>query len=193
MDNAPSLSTAQVDFAASPLLADMLEDMAAAIPARETDTPERIDRRHQAARAMVMSLHPADAIEAAMAISAAVAYYTSLTLRVRAAHPRTTPLEAAALGRIAMAEQRAFNVAVRDLQKRHAPVEAPRPRASRAQQQSATAPVPPIKGATVYAAERTAIVAGDPQGAAVRGARHETVPRPIARTTPAPAEHVAAE
>jgi hypothetical protein len=73
MDTLVSPSIAQPDFAASPLLADMLEDMADAIPVRETDTPERIARRHQAARAMVMSLHPADAIEAAMAISATVA------------------------------------------------------------------------------------------------------------------------
>jgi hypothetical protein len=118
-------TTAQAEFAASDLLAYMLEDMADAIPVRPAEPPERTAHRHNAARTMVIGLRPVDAVEAAIAIAATVAFFASVSLHSRATSPAATEREATNLSRVAMAEQRAFNAGVRDLNKRHAPAEPP--------------------------------------------------------------------
>ena len=133
MDTSPPLSTpdATTAFATSDLFARMLQDMTAAIPIRDLDAPQRVAERHQDARAMAAALHPADMIEAAAAILATVAYYASLALHAAAAESGQTAREATALCRVALAEHRAHNAAVRDLAKRHAPAEPPRQRTDR--------------------------------------------------------------
>ena len=133
MDISPPLSTsdAQTAFAASDLFARVLQDMAAAIPVQDLDTPQRVAQRHEDARAMAAALHPADIIEAASAVLATVAYYASLALHACAAQPGQTVREATALCRVALAEHRAHRAGVTDLAKRHAPAEPPRQRAER--------------------------------------------------------------
>ena len=108
MDISPPLSTpdAQTAFATSDVFARMLQDMAAAIPIRDLDTPQRIAQRHEDARTMAAALHPADVIEAATAVLATVAYYASLALHACAAQPGQTAREATALCRVALAEHR---------------------------------------------------------------------------------------
>ena len=134
----PSTTTPQAEFAASDLLAHMLEDMADAIPVRPAETPERTAHRHNAARAMVIGMHPVDAVEAAIAIAATIAFFASASLHSRATSPSATEHEATNLSHVAMAEHRAFNTGVRDLNKRYAPDEPPaRQRASRPQKPEA--------------------------------------------------------
>ena len=145
----PSTTAAQAEFAASDLLAHMLEDMADAIPVRPAETPERTAHRHNAARAMVIGMHPVDAVEAAIAIAATIAFFASASLHSRATSPSATEHEATNLTHVAMAEHRAFNTGVRDLNKRYAPDEPPaRQRASERQKPGAdaeasdTSPIP---------------------------------------------------
>jgi hypothetical protein len=138
IESPPSATAPQADFAASDLLAYMLEDMADAIPVRPTDTPARAAHRHNAARTMVIGMHPVDAVEAAIAIAATIAFFASVSLHARATSIGATEREATNLSRVAMAEHRAFNAGVRDLDKRHAPAEPPaRQRASRPQKPEA--------------------------------------------------------
>jgi hypothetical protein len=111
MDIPPPLPAAldqAADFAASPLFARMLEDLADALPPRETDTPARAAQRHEHARAMVLAAHPRDPIEAAMAITAAIAYQASLANNTLAASPGLTSVQSSRYARIALAQQRAF-------------------------------------------------------------------------------------
>jgi hypothetical protein len=133
MDTSPPLSTpdATTAFATSDLFARMLQDMTAAIPVRDLDTPQRVAQRYQDAQEMAAALHPADIIEAATAVLATIAYYASLALHAAATEPGQTAREATALCRVALAEHRAHNVGVRDLAKRHAPAEPPRQRTER--------------------------------------------------------------
>jgi hypothetical protein len=125
IESPPSTTAAQPEFATSDLLAYMLEDMADAIPVRPTDTPARTAHRQNAARTMVIEMHPVDAVEAAIAIAATIAFFASVSLHARATSPAATEREATNLSRVAMAEHRAFNIGVRDLDKRHAPAEPP--------------------------------------------------------------------
>ena len=81
------------DFAASPLFALMLEQLADALPPLETESPAANARRHEVTRAMVAAEHPTDTIEAALAISAAVAYQASLVSNALAASPGLTSLQ----------------------------------------------------------------------------------------------------
>jgi hypothetical protein len=134
----PSTTVAQAEFAASDLLASMLEDMADAIPVHPTDTPERAAHRYNAARTMVTGMQPVDAVEAAIAIAATIAFFASVSMQARASSPDATEQEAANLRRVAMDKHRAFNTGVRDLNKRHAPAEPPaRQRASTRQEPEA--------------------------------------------------------
>ena len=85
----------EADFAASPIFALMLEQLADALPPLETETPASAARRQEIARAMVIATHPADPIEAALAISAAVAYQATLTCQRprRRARPDRRPVQ----------------------------------------------------------------------------------------------------
>jgi hypothetical protein len=135
IESPPSTTAPQAEFAASDLLAYMLEDMADAIPARPTDTPARTAHRQNAARTMVIGMLP---VEAAIAIAATIAFFASVSLHARATSLGATEREATNLSRVAMAEHRAFNTGVRDLDNRHAPAEPPtRQRASQRQKPEA--------------------------------------------------------
>ena len=115
----PPLPTAepQADFAASPIFALMLEQLADALPPLETESPAANALRHEVARAMVIAAHPADPIEAALAISAAVAYQASLASNALAASPGLTSLQSSRHARTAIAQDRAFRAGVAALAK----------------------------------------------------------------------------
>ena len=85
----------EADFAASPIFALMLEQFADALPPLETETPVSAARRQEIARAIVIATHPADPIEAALAISAVVAYQAMLTCQRprRRARPDRRPVQ----------------------------------------------------------------------------------------------------
>ena len=107
----------EADFAASPIFALMLEQLADALPPLETETPAAASRRQDIARAMVLAVHPADPIEAALAISAAVAYQASLACSALAAAPGLTSLQSNRHARTAIAQHRAFHAGVAALAK----------------------------------------------------------------------------
>jgi hypothetical protein len=112
----PPTSTAtepEADFATSPIFALMLEQLADALPPLETETPASAARRQEIARAIVIATHPADPIEAALAISAAVAYQTSLASNALAASPGLTSVQSNRYASAAIAEDRAFRAGVR--------------------------------------------------------------------------------
>ena len=116
----PSLPTTepQADFTASLIFALMLEQLADALPPLETESPASNTRRHEIARAMVIAAHPADPIEAALAISAAVAYQASLASNALAASPGLTSVQSNRYARTAIAQDRAFRAGVAALAKR---------------------------------------------------------------------------
>src|SRR5580698_4986329 len=89
----------EAEFAASPIFALMLEQLVDALPPRETETPASAARRQEIARAMVIAARPADPIEAALAISAAVAYQASLRGSALAASPGLTSVQSNRLAR----------------------------------------------------------------------------------------------
>ena len=94
----------QADFATSRIFALMLDQLTAALPPLETETPAANALRHEVARAMVLAAHPADPIEAALAISAAVAYQASLASNALAASPGLTGLQSNRYARTAIAQ-----------------------------------------------------------------------------------------
>ena len=96
----------QADFADSPIFALMLEQLADALPPLEIESPASNTRRQEVARAMVVAAHPADPIEAALAISAAVAYQASLASNALAASPGLTSVESNRHARSAIAQDR---------------------------------------------------------------------------------------
>ncbi len=108
------------DFAASPLFALMLEQLADALPPLETESPAANARRHEVTRAMVAAERPTDTIEAALAISAAVAYQASLVSNVLAASPGLTSLQSSRHARTAIAQDRAFHAGVAAVAKHRA-------------------------------------------------------------------------
>ena len=95
----------------------MLEQLADALPPLETETPAANALRHEVARAMVIATHPADPIEAALAISAAVAYQASLASNALAASPGLTSLQSNRYARTAIAQDHAFRAGVQALAK----------------------------------------------------------------------------
>jgi hypothetical protein len=107
----------QADFAASHIFARMLEQLAGALPPLETETPAANALRHEVARAMVIAAHPADPMEAALAISAAVAYQASLASNALAASPGLTGVQSNRYARAAIAQDRAFHAGVAALAK----------------------------------------------------------------------------
>jgi hypothetical protein len=111
----PPLSTTEpeADFASSPIFALMLEQLADALPPPETASPAANTRRQEVARAMVIAAHPADPIEAALAISTAVAYQASHASNVLAASPGLTSVQSNRYASAAIAEDRAFRAGVR--------------------------------------------------------------------------------
>ncbi len=115
----PPLPTAepQADFAASPIFALMLEQLADALPPLETQSPAANARRQEVARAMVIAAHPADPIEAALAISAAVAYQASLASNALAASPGLTGVQSNRYARTAITQDHAFRAGVQALAK----------------------------------------------------------------------------
>jgi hypothetical protein len=119
MDIAPppphSTTEPEADFTASHIFALMLEQLADALPPLETETPASAARRQEVARAMVIATHPADPIEAALAISAAVAYQTSLTCSALAAAPGLDGVQSNRHARTAIAQHRAFHAGVQAL------------------------------------------------------------------------------
>jgi hypothetical protein len=110
----PSLPTAEpeADFAASRIFALMLEQLADALSPLETESPASNTRRLEVARAMVAAAHPADPIEAALAIDAAVAYQASLAGNALAAAPGLTSVQSSRHARTAIAQDRTFRAAV---------------------------------------------------------------------------------
>jgi hypothetical protein len=112
----PSTTTEpEAEFATSHIFALMLEQLADALPPLETETPASAARRQEVARAMVIATHPADPIEAALAINAAVAYQASLTCSALAAAPGLTGVQSNRHARTAIAQHRAFHAGVQAL------------------------------------------------------------------------------
>jgi hypothetical protein len=107
----------EADFATSPIFALMLDQLTAALPPLETETPAANALRHEVARAMVIAAHPTDPIEAALAISAAVAYQASLASTALAAAPGLTSLQSSRHARTAIAQDHAFRAGVQALAK----------------------------------------------------------------------------
>ena len=122
----------EADFTASPIFTLMLEQLADALPPLETESSAANTRRHEIARAMVIGAHPADPIEAALAISAAVAYQASLASNALAASPGLTSVQSNRYARTAIAQDRAFHASVEALAKhRRAAAQPATPQSSR--------------------------------------------------------------
>ena len=121
MDSTPPPPTPttdpQPDFATSHIFALMLDQLTAAIPPHETETQAANALRHEIARAMVIAAHPADPIEAALAISAAIAYQASLASNALAASPGLTSVQSNRYARTAIAQDHTFRAAVAALAK----------------------------------------------------------------------------
>ena len=113
----PSATEPQADFAASHIFARMLEQLTAALPPLETESPAANALRQEVARAMVIATHPADPIEAALAISAAVAYQASLASNALAASPGLTGVQSNRYARTAITQDHAFRAGVQALAK----------------------------------------------------------------------------
>jgi hypothetical protein len=131
----------QADFAASPLFALMLEQLADALPPLEIESPAANTRRQEVARAMVVAAHPVDPIEAALAISAAVAYQASLASNALAASPGLTGVQSNRYARAAIAQDHAFRAGVAALAK-HRGAAAPPATPQRARTSSRQQPEP---------------------------------------------------
>ena len=133
----------QPDFAASRIFALMLDQLANALPPLETETPAANALRHEVARAMVLATHPADPIEAALAISAAVAYQACLASTALAASPGLTSLQSSRHARTAIAQDRAFRAGVAALAKhRGAPAQPRSPKRARTASPPGSEPEP---------------------------------------------------
>jgi hypothetical protein len=115
----------QADFAASHIFARMLDQLTEALPPLETESPAANALRHEVARAMVIATHPADPIEAALAISAAVAYQASLASNALAASPGLTGLQSNRYARTAIAQDHAFRAGVAALAKHRCAIAQP--------------------------------------------------------------------
>ena len=115
----------QADFAASHIFALMLGQLADALPPLETESPAANALRHEVARAMVIATHPADPIEAALAISAAIAYQASLASNALAASPGLTSVQSNRYARTAIAHDRAFRAGVAALAKHRGAIAPP--------------------------------------------------------------------
>jgi hypothetical protein len=108
----PPTTEPQAEFAASHIFALMLNQLTDALPPLETESPAANALRHEVARAMVIATHPADPIEAALAITAAVAYQASLASNALAASPGLTSLQSNRYARTAIAQDSAFRAGV---------------------------------------------------------------------------------
>jgi hypothetical protein len=139
----PPPATAESDsgFTASPIFALMLEQLADALPPLETESPTANARRQEVARAMVIAAHPADPIEAALAISAAVAYQASLACNALAAAPGLTGVQSNRHARTAIAQDRAFHAGIAALAK-HRGAAAPQGARTASRQQPEPEPQP---------------------------------------------------
>ena len=137
----PSTTEPEADFAASPLFALMLEQLADALPPLETESPAANARRQEVARAMVAAVHPADPIEAALAISTAVAYQASLASNALAVAPGLTSVQSNRYARSAIAQDRAFRAGLAALAK-HRGATAQPATPDRARKSSRPAPEP---------------------------------------------------
>jgi hypothetical protein len=122
----------------------MFEQLVDALPPLETESPASNTRRLEVARAMVVAARPADPIEAALAIGAAVAYQASLTGNALAAAPGLTGLESNRYVRTAIAQDRTFRAGVAALA-RHRGATAQPPTPHRARTSSHPAPEPEPK------------------------------------------------
>jgi hypothetical protein len=142
----PPTSTAtepEADFATSPIFALMLEQLADALPPLETETPASAARRQEIARAIVIATHPADPIEAALAISAVVAYQATLTCNALAAAPGLTGVQSDRYARTAIAQHRSFHTGVQALDKHRGAVAQPAtPKRARASSRRQPEPEP---------------------------------------------------
>jgi hypothetical protein len=134
----------QADFTASPIFARMLDQLTAALPPLETESPAANALRHEVARAMVIATHPADPIEAALAISAAVAYQASLASNALAASSGLTSLQSNRYARTAIAQDRAFRTGVAALAKHRGAIAPPAiPKRARTASPPGSEPEPP--------------------------------------------------
>jgi hypothetical protein len=103
----------------------MLAQLTAALPPLETESPTANALRHEVARAMVIAAHPADPIEAALAISAAIAYQASLASNALAASPGLTSVQSNRYARTAIAQDHAFRAGVAALAKHRGAIAQP--------------------------------------------------------------------
>ena len=111
------------DFTATAIFALMLDQLDDALPPLATDAPTVTARRRDVARAMVLAAHPTGPIEAAMAISTALAYQASLTSTALAAAPGLTAIQSNRHARTAIAQHRAFQTGIAALAKHRAPAQ----------------------------------------------------------------------
>ena len=105
----------EADFAVSLIFALMLKQLADALPPLEMETPASTTRRQEIARAIVIATHPADPIEAGLAISAVVAYQATLTYSALAAAPGLTGVQSNRCAQTAIAQHRCFHAGVQAL------------------------------------------------------------------------------
>ena len=124
---APSPAEDPADaFLATRYAARLIDRIAAAIPAPDPQDPDpdaAADTKQDAAE-MFRSMRPRSHVEAAFAASAVIAHFTSLSLHARAAAAGLAPDKAPRLCNAAMAEQRSFQAAVRELERHQAPPQA---------------------------------------------------------------------
>ena len=131
----------EAEFAASPIFALMLEQLTDALPPLETETPASAARRQEIARAIVVATRPTDPIEAALAISAVVAYPATLTCNALAAAPGLTGIQSNRYARTAIAQHRTFPAGVQALDRhRGATAEPTTPKRSRTASRPAPEP-----------------------------------------------------
>ena len=117
-DRCPSTPTHPLDPA---LTNRLLNDLVEAIP-HTKDTDRRAQRED--ARAVLLAMHPRNALEAALAVHAIAAWHAAMDNFKRAAQPGTSNEAALRLRGNALSNGRCFETALRMLQKQHAP---PRP------------------------------------------------------------------
>ncbi|HME22257.1 MAG TPA: hypothetical protein VKI44_13105 [Acetobacteraceae bacterium] len=104
--------------------------LAATVPAGPADSQETRDETRQAARELLESLHPDDPADAQLAALAVAASQAAMDSFARAARPGISDDTATRLRSSALAAGRAYATWTRDLRKRQAVAEQPRPAAA---------------------------------------------------------------
>jgi hypothetical protein len=98
----------------------LLRILSTTLPANAGDNAEIAAEKWELARELFFAMEPTNAIEAVLAARAVAAQFATMDLYARAAQPGTTDEKMLRLRGKAIAESRSFDVALRELDKRHA-------------------------------------------------------------------------